>query len=102
MELSEQVRGKKTIVTLDSDHSMKHVLAEMKLYAPMVTSGSYLIVEDTHMDGVPTSPNMGPGPMAAVRKFLEEGGNKEFTPDLGPAGVILTVQTGGWLSKKEG
>ena len=71
-QIAAQVKGKKTIVTLDSDHSMKHVLEELKLYAPMVTRGSYLIVEDTHMDGVPTSPNPQPGPMAAVRKFLEE------------------------------
>ncbi len=99
-QIAQQVKGKKTIVTLDSDHSMKHVLAEMKLYAPMVTSGSYLIVEDTHMDSVPTSPNMGPGPMAAVRKFLEEGGNKEFTPDLGREAFIMTFQPGGWLRRK--
>ena len=99
-QIAAQVKGKKTIVTLDSDHSMNHVLEELKMYAPMVSRGSYLIVEDTHMDGVPTYPSLGPGPMAAVRKFLADGGSKEFKQDLGREAFIMTFQPGGWLRKK--
>src|SRR5260370_28533178 len=99
-QIAAHVKGKKTIVTLDSDHSMKHVLEELKMNAPMVTKGSYLIVEDSHMDGVPTSPGIGPGPMAAVRTFLAQGGSKEFTPDVGREAVIMTFQPGVWLRKK--
>jgi cephalosporin hydroxylase len=99
-QIAGQVQGKRTIVTLDSDHSMQHVLREIKLYGQMVTSGSYLIVEDTHMDGVPTYPSLGPGPMAAVKRFLEEGGDKQFTQDLGREAFIMTFQPGGWLRKR--
>src|SRR5260370_33717859 len=99
-QIAAQVKGKKTIVTLDSDHSMKHVLEELKMYAPMVTKGSYLIVEDTHMDGVPTSPGIGPGPMAAVRAFLAQVGGKQCAPDVGREAVIMTFQPGVWLRKK--
>ena len=93
-------KGKKVLVTLDSDHSMGHVINELHAYAPMVSRGSYLVVEDTHMDGVPTAPDFGPGPMAAVRKFLEEDAGKEFTQDLTREAYIMTFNPGGWLVRK--
>lgn len=41
-------RGRKAVmVMLDSDHTHAHVLRELKLYAPLVTRDSYLIVFDT-------------------------------------------------------
>jgi cephalosporin hydroxylase len=93
-------KGKKVLVTLDSDHAMGHVLNELRAYSPLVTSGSYLVVEDTHMDGVPTAPEFGPGPLAAVRKFLEEGGAQQFTQDLTREAYIMTFNPGGWLLRK--
>lgn len=39
--------GKRVMVTLDSDHSAKHVAAEIAAYGPLVSPGCYLVVEDT-------------------------------------------------------
>lgn len=36
----------RVMVSLDSDHSADHVRKEIELYAPMVTRGCYLVVED--------------------------------------------------------
>ena len=64
-------RGEKSIlIILDSDHSMAHVRQEMELYAPLVTSGSYLIVEDTNINGNPVLPESGPGPNEAIADYL--------------------------------
>src|SRR5665213_3152619 len=40
--------GKQSVmVCLDSNHTHEHVLAELNLYAPFVTPGSYIVVFDT-------------------------------------------------------
>ena len=99
-EIQKLAAGHKTLVVLDSDHTMKHVMNELHAYAPMVTSKSYLVVEDTHIDGVPTQKDFGPGPLAAVQTFLAEPGGKEFTQDFTREALIMTFNPGGWLRRK--
>jgi cephalosporin hydroxylase len=72
--------AKTVMVILDSDHSRDHVLAEMRMLGPLVTPGSFLIVEDTNLNGHPVEPHYGPGPMEAVNAFLSERGDFEIDP----------------------
>jgi cephalosporin hydroxylase len=97
---AQRVKGSRVIVNLDSDHSMQHVLQELRMYSPMVSPGSYIAVEDTHLDGVPTHPEEGPGPMAAVLQFLAEGGNRDFEQDFTREAFVMTSYPGGWLRRK--
>ena len=97
---AERVRHARVIVNLDSDHSMAHVLRELHMFAPMVSPGSYIAVEDTHLDGVPTHPEQGPGPMAAVRQFLSEDAGKDFEQDFTREAFVMTSYPGGWLKRK--
>jgi cephalosporin hydroxylase len=85
------------IAILDADHSRDGVLAELRAIAPMVTVGSYVIVEDTIVNGHPTFPSHGPGPWEAVQDFLKEADNFEL--DRGCQKFLLTYNLDGWLKK---
>jgi len=87
------------MVTLDSDHSAENVSRELQLYAPMVTRGSYLVVEDTNLNGHPSSPDYGPGPWEAVQAFLAT--NPDFEPDLDCQRHLLTFFPNGWLKRRQ-
>ncbi len=86
------------MVILDSDHSKAHVLDEMRLYGDLVTAGSYMIVEDTNLNGHPVHPGHGPGPMEAVEEFLRE--TDDFVVDETREKFKLTFNPKGYLRKK--
>lgn len=43
----------RVMVFLDSNHTHEHVLAELELYAPFVSKGSYCVVWDTGVEDLP-------------------------------------------------
>ena len=90
--------GKPVIVILDSDHSEAHVYNELQAYADMVTSGSYLVVEDTNVNGHPVHLRHGPGPMEALDRFLAE--RDDFEIDRSMERYHLTQNPRGFLRRK--
>lgn len=89
---------KKVLVILDSDHSRDHVYNELHIYKDIVTPNSYMIVEDTNVNGHPVQHKHGPGPMEALEEFLDE--NKEFVVDTSREKHYLTFNPKGYLKKK--
>lgn len=88
------------MVVLDSDHSYAHVLKELDLYAPLVTPGSYLVVEDTGMSER-TNPGKGSqfGAAEALAEWLPK--HPEFEVDRDCERFLFTTNPGGWLRRKE-
>lgn len=84
------------LVVLDSDHAQAHVACELDVYAPLVTPGSYLVVEDSNVGGHPVNLEHGPGPWEAVRDWLP--GHPEFREDRARvARQLFSYHT--WLRK---
>ena len=73
--------------------------ASPQAYAPLVTPGSDLIVEDTNLNGHPVESDHGPGPAEAVAEFLER--NDAFVRDESREKFLLTFNPGGYLHKRE-
>jgi cephalosporin hydroxylase len=93
-----RIRPRDTVlVILDSDHHKAHVLAELRAYGPLVSPGSYVIVEDTNLNGHPVAPEFGPGPMEAVDEFLAE--RSDFVVDAEREKFLLTFNPRGWLKR---
>ena len=96
-EVRRRVAGKRVLVILDSAHYMDHVLDELQAYAPMVSQGSYIVVQDTAMNGHPTAPDYGPGPYEAVEAFLAETG--DFVADHSRERLMMTNNPMGFLKR---
>jgi len=95
---------KRILVSLDSNHTHEHVLAELEAYAPMVSPGSYCIVFDTVVENMP--PELcegrpwGPGnsPMTAVHEYLDA--HPEFEMDrMVEDKLLITVARDGFLKR---
>ena len=89
--------GKRVIVLLDSDHSKKHVLAEMRAYAPMVPVGGYMIVQDGILSGHPVKDEMTGGPWEAIEEFLAS--NDKFRIDSRRERLMFTYCPRGYLKR---
>jgi cephalosporin hydroxylase len=86
------------MVILDSDHSEAHVFKEMELYGPLVTPGSFMLVQDGVID-LPGGGGDRPGPLPAIKRFL--GSNSEFEVDQERCGrFLITHHPLGWLRRK--
>lgn len=83
-QIASQIpRGSNVLLVLDSNHTHDHVLAELKMWSPLLQEGNFIIVSDTIVEVIPEQIHRprpwGPGnnPMTGMREFLES--NDRFT-----------------------
>ena len=86
--------AKSVMVVLDSNHTHQHVYEELKLYADLVTVGSYCILPDTFIEFFPKGYysnrpwDVGNNPCTAARTFLSERPDFELDSFLTSKGMI--------------
>ncbi|WP_319559828.1 cephalosporin hydroxylase family protein [Marispirochaeta sp.] len=94
------------LVCLDSMHTHDHVLAELEVYAPLVSKGSYCVVFDTIIEDLPKDMfpdrpwSKGNNPKTAVWEYLKK--NSDFEIDkMIDSKLAITVAPDGYLKRIE-
>jgi cephalosporin hydroxylase len=97
------------IVFLDDNHNAEHVLKELELYSSLVTTDSYIVVEDTSFQDLAGTPAGNPSekypnvaesnPRVAVNTFLSR--HKDFVRDFCFSGTGFGNYPDGFLKRVE-
>ena len=106
-EAKKHTEGKKTIlVTLDSNHTHEHVLAELNMYSPFVSLNSYVVVYDTivenlpedHLPGLIRPWGIGDNPWTALNSFIGENPQFEIDHTINNK-LLISVAPDGYLKR---
>jgi len=108
-EIIEQVRSHaagidRVFVSLDSNHTHEHVLAELDAYANLVTIDSYCIVFDTVVEDLPAgsfpdrSWDVGKNPKTAVHEWLKTHPEFRIDKDIDNK-LLISVAPDGYLKR---
>lgn len=82
------------LIIEDSAHTYQNTLNVLRAYSPLVSKGSYFIVEDSNCHhGIEIGPT--PGPYEAIERFISE--NKDFSIDRTKERFIITSNPKGYL-----
>jgi len=94
----------KILIFLDSNHTHDHVLAELKVYAPLVSVGSYCVVWDTGIEDLPENFSLnrpwgkGNNPKTAVFEYLKSTDSFEIDKAIEHK-LLITASMDGFLRK---
>jgi len=105
---------KRILISLDSNHTHDHVLAELEAYAPLTSKGSYCVVFDTVIEDMPEHSfpdrpwDKGNNPKTAVWRYLEtlqhegrlarDGESLQMTSDMAiDRKLLISVAPQGYL-----
>jgi cephalosporin hydroxylase len=95
--VGELVAGDRSVVVLGSTASRAQTSAEFAAYQELVPAGSYVIVENTIVNGHPVWPEFGPGPLEAVKEIIRQNG--DFAVDPTMEKQVLTFNRMGFLKR---
>jgi cephalosporin hydroxylase len=98
--VAELCRDQRALVIHDADHTKEQVLADLRCYAPFVSVGSYLIVEDGIVDLFRPWEKLGvsyEGPLAASEEFVRS--TDGFEIDATRERYVLTQNPRGFLRR---
>lgn len=92
------VGGRTCSVAIDSNHHAEHVDRELELFAPLVTPGQALIMDDTLVDVLDFRKfRAGGGPLRSIAKYMPRHPEFEIAEGIEP--YITTNFFGYWVKK---
>lgn len=108
-DIIQQVRSQATgvervLVSLDSNHTHEHVMAELNAYADLVSVGSYCIVFDTVVEDLPAGSfpdrpwDVGNNPKTAVHEWMKSHPEFKIDKDIDNK-LLISVAPDGYLKR---
>jgi cephalosporin hydroxylase len=97
-QVQELCAGKRTLIVHDADHTRSAVLRDLQAYSPLVSPGSYFVVEDGIVDVLDIPGFTGEGPLAAIRDFIRN--HPEFEIDKSRERYLLTYNPSGYIRRR--
>lgn len=97
--------AQRVLVSLDSNHTHDHVLAELNAYADLVSVDSYCIVFDTVVEDLPEGSfpdrpwDVGNNPKTAVHQWLKSHPEFEIDKDIDNK-ILISVAPDGYLRRR--
>ena len=97
-------QSRRVLVSLDSNHTHAHVLAELEAYAPLTAVGSYCVVFDTVIEDMPAALfsdrpwRPGDNPKTAVWQYLKSHPEFEIDKELDHK-LLISVSPDGYLRR---
>lgn len=89
---------RRCFLTLDSDHSYRHVYNEMLAYSELVPVGGFMVVEDTLLRWMDDTTTYVGNPLDAIERYLSN--SDEWANDETIEGMFAQSQhLGGWLRR---
>ena len=85
------------LVIIGTRSNNTQTLRQFERYAPFVPVGSYVVIEDTIVNGHPVWPAFGPGPAEAIKAIMNTTG--DFAPDPSRERFGVTFNPGGFLKR---
>lgn len=86
----------KVLIIEDSAHTYENTLNVLRKFSPLVTRGSYFVVEDSICHhGLDEGPH--PGPYEAIEEFMKD--NSDFQVDRTKEAYVITWNPKGFLKK---
>ena len=91
---------KRVLVSLDSNHTHDHVLAELEAYAPLTSKDSYCVVFDTIIEDLPDEMfpdrpwGVGNNPKTAVWEYLKTHSEFEINKSIDNKSLISVAPDG--------
>ena len=95
---------KRILISLDSNHTHEHVLAELEAYAHLTSVGSYCVVFDTVVEDMPEDAfpdrpwGKGNNPKTAVWEYLKSHSEFEINKEI-ETKLLITVAPDGYLKR---